>query len=55
MLVLHSLLPFLHGIGTFRTDSIQAVTTGMCFLLLRLISRLAPAARAWPAWRSYAL
>jgi hypothetical protein len=30
----------MHGIGTFRTDSMQAVITGMCCLLL--IPRLAP-------------
>jgi hypothetical protein len=34
--VLHSRLSFMHGIGTFRTDSMQAVIAGMCFLLLRL-------------------
>ncbi len=30
----------MHGIGTFRTDSMKAVITGTCFLLL--ILRLAP-------------
>ncbi len=40
MLVLHSRYLFLHVIGTFRTDSMQAVIAGMCFLLL--IPRLAP-------------
>ena len=30
----------MHGIGTFRADSMQAVITGMCILLLVL--RLAP-------------
>jgi hypothetical protein len=40
MLVLHTRLPFMHGIGTCRTSSTQAAIDGMCFLLL--IPRLAP-------------